>query len=116
MLACVLQTPAFYVLVCFGTEFKWRASADRPRASENPTAGLPSSTSTFPRTAANSPHIHQVWSGHNQLLIFISSPLVNAWSYSFAGEGRNVCASSSVLGDLPFLSHGLIHFGGLITR
>lgn len=47
---------------------------------------------TFPKTAANSPRIQQVWSGHNQLLIFIIHlPLANARSCSLAGGRRTMC-------------------------
>lgn len=46
---------------------------------------------TFPKMATESPHSHQVWSGHNQLLIFIIHlPLANAWSCSLAREGGNM--------------------------
>jgi hypothetical protein len=46
---------------------------------------------TFPKTVANSPHTHQVWSGHNQLLVFIIHlSLANAQSCSLAGEGRHM--------------------------
>lgn len=81
-----------------------RASGDRSRGSQNPTAGLLSRTCSYlPKDhwRLSYSDTHQVWSGHNQLLSFIIHlPLANANRWSLDGNGRNLCVLLILSSDI----------------
>lgn len=75
-----------------------------PEAHKNPTAGLLSRTCSYlPKDHWRFSYsdTHQVWSGHNQRLIFIIHlPLANAHSWSLDGNGRNPCVLLILSSDI----------------